>query len=303
MEKTKKNKKHLSLKDQHAKWAWVFLAPWLIGIAVFFVWPMAQSVIYSFSRLTVTASGFQLDWVGTENYSYLFTKDTFFLPNLTQALGEVVPSVLMITAFSLFIAVILKEKFIGRSAARTVFFFPVMIASGVIITILKEQVMMSVSTGGDDTAAYLFQAPDLVETFASFGLPDFVLTSITDIVNGFFDLTWKSGVQMLLLLSAINNIPQSFYEAAVLDGAGAWVKFWKITFPAITPSLLVVIIYTVIDSFLDYDNLVMSMIRDYYQNNNYTYSATIGVIYFVCILALVGLVSLIMRKLVVYMYQ
>ena len=298
----KKSPKHLSLKAQHAKWAWVFLAPWLIGISVFFVWPMAQAVIYSFSRLTITAKGFQLDWVALENYTHLFTRDTFFLPNLTEALGKVVPSVLMITAFSLFIAVILKENFIGRSAARTVFFVPVMIASGVIITILKEQVMMSVSTG-DDTAAYLFQAPDLVNTFAAFGLPDFVLTSITDIVNGFFDLTWKSGVQMLLLLSAINNIPQSFYEAAVLDGAGAWVKFWKITFPAITPSLLVVIIYTIIDSFLDYDNLVMEMIRDYYQDNNYTYSATIGVIYFVCILAFVGLVSLVMRKLVVYMYQ
>ena len=298
----KKSPKHLSLKAQHAKWAWVFLAPWLIGISVFFVWPMAQAVIYSFSRLTITANGFQLDWVALDNYSYLFTKDTFFLPNLTEALGKVVPSVLMITAFSLFIAVILKENFIGRSAARTVFFIPVMIASGVIITILKEQVMMSVSTS-DNNAAYLFQAPDLVNTFAAFGLPDFVLTSITDIVNGFFDLTWKSGVQMLLLLSAINNIPQSFYEAAVLDGAGAWVKFWKITFPAITPSLLVVIIYTIIDSFLDYDNLVMEMIRNYYQNNNYTYSATIGVIYFVCILAFVGLVSLVMRKLVVYMYQ
>lgn len=298
----KKSPKHLSLKAQHAKWAWVFLAPWLIGISLFFVWPMAQAVIYSFSRLTITAKGFQLDWVALENYTHLFTRDTFFLPNLTEALGKVVPSVLMITAFSLFIAVILKENFIGRSAARTVFFVPVMIASGVIITILKEQVMMSVSTG-DNTAAYLFQAPDLVNTFAAFGLPDFVLTSITDIVNGFFDLTWKSGVQMLLLLSAINNIPQSFYEAAVLDGAGAWVKFWKITFPAITPSLLVVIIYTIIDSFLDYDNLVMEMIRDYYQNNNYTYSATIGVIYFVCILAFVGLVSLVMRKLVVYMYQ
>lgn len=302
MKKTEKTKKHLSLRAQHAKWAWVFLAPWLLGIAVFFVWPMAQSVIYSFSRLSITSSGFHLDWVGLENYTYLLTRDTFFPQNLTQALGEVIPSVLMITAFSLFIAVILKEKFFGRSAARTVFFFPVMIASGVIITILKEQVMMSVSTS-DNTAAYLFQAPDLVKTFAAFGLPDFVLTSITDIVNGFFDLTWKSGVQMLLLLSAINNIPQSFYEAAILDGAGAWVKFWKITFPAITPSLLVVIIYTIIDSFLDYDNLVMSMIRDYYQNNNYTYSATIGVIYFVCILAFVGLVSLIMRKLVVYMYQ
>ena len=132
----KKSPKHLSLKAQHAKWAWVFLAPWLIGISVFFVWPMAQAVIYSFSRLTITAKGFQLDWVALENYTHLFTRDTFFLPNLTEALGKVVPSVLMITAFSLFIAVILKENFIGRSAARTVFFVPVMIASGVIITIL-----------------------------------------------------------------------------------------------------------------------------------------------------------------------
>ena len=148
----KKSPKHLSLKAQHAKWAWVFLAPWLIGISVFFVWPMAQAVIYSFSWLSITADGFQLDWVGLENYIYLLTRDTFFPQNLAQALGEVVPSVLMITAFSLFIAVILKENFFGRSAARTVFFIPVMIASGVIITILKEQVMMSVSTG-DDTAA------------------------------------------------------------------------------------------------------------------------------------------------------
>ena len=79
----KKSPKHLSLKAQHAKWAWVFLAPWLIGISVFFVWPMAQAVIYSFSRLTITAKGFQLDWVALENYTHLFTRDTFFLPNLS----------------------------------------------------------------------------------------------------------------------------------------------------------------------------------------------------------------------------
>lgn len=298
----KREKKIRSLERRNARWAWVFLAPWLLGIVLFFIWPMAQSFVYSFSRLSVTGDGFQTEFVGMENYSYLFTKDTFFLQYLAQSLGEVIPSVLMITAFSLLIAVILKEKFIGRSAARTVFFFPVMIASGVIITILKEQVMMSVSPT-DETAAYLFQAPDLVKAFADFGLPDAVLNSITAIVNGFFDLTWKSGVQMLLLLSAINNIPSSFYEAAMIDGATAWEKFWKITFPTITPSLLVVVIYTVIDSFTDYDNLVMGMIRSYYRNNNYTYSATIGVIYFVCILSLIGIINLIMKRLVVYMDQ
>ena len=295
MNKPKKPQKHLSLKAQHAKWAWVFLAPWLIGILVFFVWPMAQSVIYSFSHLTITASGFQLDWVGLENYSYLLTRDTFFPQNLVQALGEVVPSVLMITAFSLFIAVILKENFIGRGAARTVFFVPVMIASGVIITILKEQVMMSVSTGSD-SAAYLFQAPDLVNTFAAFGLPDFVLTSITDIVNGFFDITWKSGIQIILLLVAVNHISPSYYEVADMAGATGWEKLWKVTIPMIAPTILVVIIYTIIDSFTDYGNIIMRMIDDYADNSKYSYSTAIALVYFVIVASLIGIVTLAMRR-------
>ncbi|MFQ8952152.1 MAG: ABC transporter permease subunit, partial [Oscillospiraceae bacterium] len=90
------------------------------------------------------------------------------------------------------------------------------------------------------------------------------------IINSMFDLTWQSGVQILLLLSAINNIPSSFYEAAVMDGATAWEKFWKITFPTVTPTLLVSVIYTVIDGFTDYDNKVMQLLRSYYTNNNYT---------------------------------
>lgn len=296
--KRSSRKKVSSLEKRKSRWVWVFLSPWLAGITAFFVLPMAQSIVYSFCRLSVTADGFSADFVALENYAYLFTKDTFFLQYLTASLGEVVPSVLMIVSFSLLIAVILKEKFTGRSLARTVFFFPVIVASGVIITILKEQVMMSASAA--DGAAYLFQAPDLVAVFAQFGLPEAVLDSITDIVNHFFDLTWKSGVQILLLLSAISNIPNSFYEAAVIDGATAWEKFWKITFPTITPSLLVVVIYTIIDSFTDFDNLVMGMIRSYYANNNYTYSATIGVIYFVCVMVIIGLVNLIMRRLVIY---
>lgn len=296
--KRSSHKKASSLEKRKSRWVWIFLAPWLVGITVFFVLPMAQSIVYSFCRLSVTADGFSADFVALENYAYLFTKDTFFLQYLTASLGEVVPSVLMIVSFSLLIAVILKEKFTGRSLARTVFFFPVIVASGVIITILKEQVMMSASAA--DGTAYLFQAPDLVTVFAQFGLPEAVLDSITDIVNHFFDLTWKSGVQILLLLSAISNIPNSFYEAAVIDGATAWEKFWKITFPTITPSLLVVVIYTIIDSFTDFDNLVMGMIRSYYANNNYTYSATIGVIYFVCVMVIIGLVNLIMKRLVIY---
>lgn len=295
-----KGNKGGGLEKQKSRWAWLFIAPWIIGIAVFFTVPMAQSVIYSFCNLTVSGNGFKTDFAGFTNYSYLFTKDTFFLQYLTGSVASVFPRVVMITAFSLLIAVVLKDKFVGRSLARTVFFFPVIIASGVIIGILQERVMMSGSGVTDMSPGYMFKAPDLVAVFSQLGLPEAVTKSITDIINSMFDLTWQSGVQILLLLSAINNIPASFYEAAVMDGATSWEKFWKITFPTVTPTLLVSVIYTVIDGFTDYDNKVMQLLRSYYTNNNYTYSATIGVIYFFCILLIIGLIQLVSKRFVVY---
>ena len=210
MAKTEQKKRRsLSMERQRSRWGWVFISPWVVGITVFFVWPMIQSVIYSFSKINVTEKGFELEFVGLDNYLYFFTKDTFFVPNLTESIGGIIPSLLMILSFSVLIAVVLKEKFIGRTAARAVFFFPVIIASGVVITILKTQVMMSGSAVSDMSPGYLFKAPDLVNVFAALGIPDQILQSITKILNEIFDLTWKSGVQILLLLAAINNIPSS----------------------------------------------------------------------------------------------
>lgn len=300
-QKTKNKPKRLrSLEKQQRSWGWLFLSPWLVGITLFFVLPMFQSVLYSFSKILITDNGFELESVGFKNYLYFFTESTTFGPYLTETIWQIIPSVLMILAFSTVIALVLKSNFFGRSLARAVFFFPVIIASGVVITILKDQVMMSGSSVSDMSPSYLFQAPDLVNTFSQLGIPDQLLSSITTILNQIFDLTWKSGVQILLLLAAVNNIPGSFYEVADMEGATAWEKFWKITFPTISPTMLVVIIYTIIDSFTDYGNLIMQMLQDYYRNNNYAYSATIGVIYFVCILLVIGLVNLICRKFIFY---
>jgi ABC-type sugar transport system permease subunit len=296
----KRQRKFSSLEKQRSRWGWFFVAPWILGICVFFVWPMLESVIYSFSKLNVSDNGFDKVFVGFDNFLYFFTEDTFFVRYLTQSIGGILPSVLMILSFSILIALVLKEKFFGRSLARAVFFFPVIIASGVVVTILKNQVMMSGAAVSDMSPAYLFKAPDLVNVFADLKIPDDVLTSITTILNQIFDLTWKSGVQILLLLAAINNIPASFYEVGVMEGATAWEKFWKITFPTISPTLLVVVTYTIIDGFTDYGNKVMEMLRSFYTNNNYAYSATIGVIYFVCILLIIGLVNLIARRFVFY---
>lgn len=302
-ESTKKQRKGRSLEKDKSKWGWIFIAPWILGITVFFVWPMIESFTYSVSKLNVTAGGFSKTFVGFDNFRYFFVESTDFLPCLSQTVLGLIPSVLMILAFSMLIALILKENFRGRGVARAVFFFPVVIASGVVITILKDQVMMSGSSVADMSPGYLFQAPNLVEAFAALHIPENILNSITQVINQIFDLTWKSGVQILLLQAAISNIPASFFEAGVMEGATAWEKFWKITFPTISPTLLVVIIYTIIDSFTDYGNQIMQMMRSYYTSNNYTYSATIGVIYFICVLLLIGVVELLCKKFIFYSDQ
>lgn len=298
-----RGKRRMTLSTKRSIWGYAFISPWIVGILVFFLWPMCQTVIYSFSKISVSTNGtgFVTTFVGWKNFLYFFTQETNFFPYLSSAVIGIIPQVILILCFSMFIAVILKQKFIGRTVARAVFFFPVIIASGVVITILKEQVMMSGSTVTNaEQQVYLFKAPDMLDAFTALGLPSQLLTLLTNVLNQMFDLTWKSGVQILLLLAAVNNIPSSFYEVAVIEGATAWEKFWKITFPTVAPTLLVAVIYTIIDSFTDYGNKMMGMLRDYYTKGVYEYSSTIGLLYFVCILAIIGLVNLIASRAISY---
>jgi len=260
--------------------------------------PMLTAFSYSVSKLTVRPTGFEKTFVGLSNYLYFFASDANFLRNLASSVLGMIPQTLLIVSFSIFLAVLIKDNFIGRSLVRSIFFFPVIIASGAVITILKQDVLMSSGAGAE--TSQIFQMPSLVSFYRQLNIPDNMLTLLTGVVNQVFDLTWRSGVQILLMLAAINNIPQSSYEVAQIEGATAWEQFWKITFPMISPSFSVVIIYTVIDSFTDYGNQVMTMLRNYYSQGHYSYSTTIGVIYFAAILLLIGVIQLILKKAVYY---
>ena len=287
----------LSWEKKKSLWGWFFILPWLIGALFFFLVPMGQTVAYALCKIRVTPDGFQMDYVGFSNIMNFFTTDPQFLPNLANTILGVFPQLILIISFSLFVAVLLKEKFHGRTLARALFFFPVIIASGIVITILKENIMATgaeIANAGGTT--YLFKAPDYTEFFMELGLPHQVLQTLAGIINMMFDLTWKAGVQILLLLAAINSIPSSSYEVANIEGATEWEKFWKITFPLVSPSLFVAVIYTIIDSFTDYGNAIMTTILNYSNRGNYSYSAAVGLIYFVCILLIIGLVTLLLRK-------
>jgi ABC-type sugar transport system permease subunit len=238
------------LKRRKARWGYLFVLPWILGFLFFFAAPVIQSLWYSLSDIKMSETGFALTWVGLNNYAFMLLKDSRFVPLLTDAVLEMLYKVPLIVILSLFIAVLLNQKFRGKGFFRSVFFLPVIITSGV--TYVMLQGIINGNTLGATQNAYIFQSAGLREAMLGASLPLGIVNFINEIVNRVFALIMESGVQILLFLSGLQKIPPSTYEAARMEGAGEWDSFWKITVPQMVPIMLLNVVYSIIDSFLAY---------------------------------------------------
>ncbi len=276
-----------------------FTIPWVIGFIFLFLIPLIKTVLYSFSSISIGKSGFELSFVGVRNYRATFSEDPNNLRMVLTSIGNVVVTVIVVVVFSLFLAILLNQDFRGRSLARVIFALPIIIASGVVIVLLKENVLQQ-NMGSSDTAATLFQGNGLLDFLKLMGLPDNIVGMFEKILNNIFDMVWRSGMQIILFLSALQSIPSSSYEAAKIEGATAWESFWFVTFPMISPFLLVNIVYTIIDTFTDSTNTVMSKIFSLVSGVEYEKAAAFSIVYFILVLLVVGLVYIIMNKRISY---
>lgn len=276
-----------------------FTIPWVIGFIFLFLIPLIKTVLYSFSSISIGKSGFELSFVGVRNYRATFSEDPNNLRMVLTSIGNVVVTVIVVVVFSLFLAILLNQNFRGRSLARVIFALPIIIASGVVIVLLKENVLQQ-NMGSSDTAATLFQGNGLLDFLKLMGLPDNIVGMFENILNNIFDMVWRSGMQIILFLSALQSIPSSSYEAAKIEGATAWESFWFVTFPMISPFLLVNIVYTIIDTFTDSTNTVMSKIFSLVSGVEYEKAAAFSIVYFILVLLVVGLVYIIMNKRISY---
>ena len=128
---------------------------------------------------------------------------------------------------------------------------------------------------------------------------DGIVGYVTTAINNIYDIVNRSGVQMLIFLSGLQSISPAIYESCKIDGATAWETFWKITFPMITPMILVNAIYTIIDSFTSQKNEVMQYITKIY-SESYGLSAAMAWTYFTIVIAIIGLVAAILSAFVFY---
>ena len=193
----------------------------------------------------------------------------------------------IIVMLSLFLAMIINRKFIGRTVVRTIFFLPIVIASGIVLSIINGDVVNDVMSSST-SASNLFQSDMLKILMQEMQIGDEVINFITSLVDNILNLLWSSGMQTLLFLSALQTIPVSMYEAAKIEGGTAWENFWKITFPMVSPTLLINVVYSIISSFNSYNNAVVVYINEYSQRAHFEYSSAMCWIYTLLMLLFVG---------------
>ena len=291
-------RKKLPYSTKKKIYGFLFITPWLIGFLLFFAVPFFQSCLYGFQDLKTSAEGMIGTWVGLDNFSYALFRDTEFLIQCAGSLRDLV-TVPLILVYSICFALLLKKDYPGRTLMRAIAFLPVIIGSGVLMDIMKSDVFAS-SVGGAETT-YLFSSSGLTGFFQSMGLPIEIINFINDVISKIFDLTWRSGVQILLFLAGLHNIPSYVYEAADIEGANALEQFFKITLPMLTPMILLNVVYSVIDIFADYGNSIIRMIYNMaFDNVRFGYSSALSILYFIMVAVVLVVLFLVMKRFIVH---
>ena len=301
MAESKLKRRKMSYERKKGLIGYVFIGLWLIGFFLMYLTPLVQSLYYSFNELEITTSGFEMEWKGFANYKEIFTEDAEYLPALRTALGDLLYQVPLILVFSLILAMLVNQKFFGRTVARAVFFLPVIIASGVVLNVINGDTASKLMQSGEKTSQ-MFQVTSLAAMLQGLNLPSEITGFIVSAANNIFGLMWQSGIQIVLFLASLQTIPGSLYEAASIDGGTKWEIFWKVTFPMITPIMLVNLVYTITDSFTAANNGVMRQILDAVgERLDFDYSAALAWLYFLIIIVILGLVILVVNKKVTYL--
>lgn len=295
-------KLHMSYEKKKGLYGYGFIALWFVGALMFFIIPVLKSFYYSFNDVTPETGYLLTKWAGVANYKRAFMTDPTFRQYLVDALKDMAFNLPVIIIFSMFVAIIINQKFRGRTFARAVFFLPVIIATGPVYAIITGNLETSGNSSAEQFST-MFETDmvdQLLEFVGIYGFGSTFTDMLTELTSDILNLVWKCGIQIIIFLSALQGIPTSAKEAAAIEGATSWEFFWKITLPYVSPMILVNIVYTVIDAFTDPTNEVMSRVLEVQSDWQYGYSAAMAWSYFGIILVALGIIFAIMKNLVWY---
>lgn len=306
--KVKRIKPKSKLYSREGRYGYLFMAPWMIGFLAFFLFPLGYSVVLSFSRVKDMVT-YDMSFVGLQNFENAFFRDTEFVPLLIESTKNMLIKTPVVVIFSLFIAILLNRNLKFKGVFRVAFFLPVLLGTGVVLSTINGSINSAASdaanlaaqtaaqeTAGDAAAGMSNQTGVLVMLLG----PDIAmaLETVLEVVT---DVLWMSGIQIVIFLGALQNIPSSYYEAAFCDGASEWEKFWKITLPLTMPNILLNTVYTMIDYLSSTDNEVVDYCRKVgLTGGNIAFGSALGWIHFLVSGILILLVFLILKRFTYY---
>lgn len=301
-------KKRLTLRQKRAITGLLFISPWLIGFLIYYLRSIIQTAQFSFYDIEIAPTGgLAKTFVGWDNYVYMFTQFSLYSRTFNQiavdSIRDILIDFLFITFFSLFIAILLNNKFKGRTLVRAIFFLPVLLGSGAIADSLSQAVQ-AIQGGAAASIEELAQESGLntdyyLSIFLDMGIPDNMMNYIIGLLGRIFSIVSASSVQIIIFIAALQSVPSSLYEVSKIEGATSYETFWKVTFPMVSPLILTNVVYTIIDAFAS-SNLADLAFTQAFTNFEFGYSAVISIVATIAISIILAVVSGIINLFIFY---
>ncbi len=280
-------------KRRAAIYGFSFIAIWIVGFAIFTLYPMFYSFYLSLTESYYNIEGIRITWVGFQNYPMVIRNSTL-LPLFINYVGKMVLAVPLIIVFAILISVLINNPIKMKGFWRTIFFLPVVISSGPVINYLNEQEATSLPSLQNSNVLFYIQE----------NLGAWLAGPLETVLMSMLQILWYAGVPILIFLAALQKIDPSVYEAASIDGASPWDRFWKITLPSIRPFITIVIVYIVVSMsmFEDTDG-ILSTIKLHMQLGDttsnfwfgYGFASAAAWIYFALMVIIMGIFILILK--------
>lgn len=285
-----KKKNYSTLQRRQNRMGYLFMAPWMIGFMFLTMIPFLMTIYLSFTEVRQDIRGFQISFVGIENYRQSLFVNTEFTPALIEFLKMILPYTVVVVVMSFLLSMLLNRIVRGKMLFRTIYFLPVIVLSG---PVMYQLMNLDPEVEGRVNTLYDVFLLHVIESYS--------VKAVEILVKIFENLSimlWFTGIPIVLFINGLQKINPSLYEAARIDSATDWQMLWKITMPIIKPTVLVVTIYTVVQlGAMDTINPVLTMIKERTANTSggFGYAATLSWMYSLIVLMLIGCVFLLLK--------
>ena len=292
MKKQKKYTASLTNAKHRNKIAYLFMSPWIVGAVLLSLVPAIMCLVFSFTTITDTIHGYKFEWIGIKNYANTLFGNAEMLPAIWSFIKTELIYVPIILIMAFIIATILVKDIKGKTFFRTIFFLPVIIISGVLVSIVfeanTEAATEAMSVQDPLTSSFIYR---IISSYSE-GVANFLI----EVFDHFVIILWLTGIPVILFINGLQKINKNMYEAAAIDGANKWQILWKVTIPNVLGIALVCAIFSIVQiSTLPVSELFTKIQAALSNSSQLALACTNAIIYVILILALIGLFLLVLK--------